>query len=183
MGKKMKLSVLIMFVLLCGASYTFAAKNTQVQEGDELLSDLHIIGQAEYITVLPQKYRYRARIDSGATTCSMSALDIEIFERDGKKWVRFRLPLPADNPKEKLKKSDPQEYPITREVNIKRHGAEDQIRPAVKLKVHLGDLEGRIEFTLTDRSKYEFPVLIGRNLLNGNFLIDVSRSYVAKEKE
>ena len=175
-----RLLVLVMLTILCGAGYTFSSQKDQVQEGDELISSLPIIGQAEYLTIFPQKYRYRARIDSGATTCSMSALDIEIFERDGKKWVRFRLPLPSDNPKEKLKKSEPQEYPITREANIKRHGAEDQIRPAVKLKVQLGDFEGRIEFTLTDRSKYEYPVLIGRNLLDGNFLIDVSRSYVAK---
>jgi len=179
----MKLFVLVVLTMLCGAGYTFSAQKDQVQEGDELSSALPIIGQAEYLTVFPQKYRYRARIDSGATTCSMSASDIEIFERDGKKWVRFSLPLPSDNPEEKLKKGEPQEYPITRVANIKRHGAEDQMRPAVKLKVQLGKFEGRIEFTLTDRSKYEYPVLIGRNLLDGNLLIDVSHSFVAKGKK
>ncbi|RLB72361.1 MAG: hypothetical protein DRH07_04740, partial [Deltaproteobacteria bacterium] len=68
----MKLFVLVALTMLCGAGYTFSAQKDQVQEGDELSSALPIIGQAEYLTVFPQKYRYRARIDSGATTCSMS---------------------------------------------------------------------------------------------------------------
>jgi hypothetical protein len=141
------------------------------------------IGQAEYVTILPQNLRYRARIDSGATTCSISALDIEQFERDGKKWVRFRFPLPTDGKTEgKIKKSDIQEYPLTREVPIKRHGAPDQIRPAVKLHIQLGKFDGPVEFTLTDRTKYEYPVLIGRNMLDGHAIVDVSESYIA-EKE
>jgi len=142
-----------------------------------------IIGQAEYVTVWPNEFRYRARIDTGATTCSISALDIKRFERDGKKWVRFRFPVPSENKKAKLKKSAIQEYPISRDVNIKRHGAADQIRPVVKLMVQLGSFKGRIEFSLTDRTKYTYPVLVGRNLLEGNALVDVSKSYVAKKGE
>jgi len=168
---------------LGGTGCVSTKQSTQVQDGEQLVSSIPVIGQREYVTVLPQEYRYRARIDTGATTCSISALDIERFERDGEKWVRFRFPLPSKDPKAPLKKSDVQEYPISRDVNIKRHGAADQIRPAIKLHVTLGSFDGRIEFTLTDRSKYEFPVLVGRNLLTGNALVDVSQSYVAEDKK
>lgn len=150
-----------------------------VQESESGIGRMEVIGQAEYVTVLPVNYTYRARIDSGATTCSMSALDIEQFERDGEKWVRFRLPVPAKKDGESLQKSDPLEYPISRIANIKRHGAEDQVRPAVKMTVRLGSFEDRVEFTLTDRTKYEFPILVGRNLLDGHAVVDVSQSYVA----
>jgi len=168
--------------LLCGTGCFSNARKIAVSADADQSTSVQVIGQAEYLTVLPLDFRYHARIDTGATTCSISALDIERFERDGKKWVRFRLPLPDATSKEKLKKSDVLEYPLTREVNIKRHGAPDQIRPAVKLNVRLGAFEGRIEFTLTDRTKYEFPVLVGRNLLDGNAVVDVSQSYVTGGK-
>ena len=159
---------------------TEKAEEDAVEKG---LHSLAVIGQAEYVTVLPQNYRYKARIDTGATTCSISALKIEPFERDGEKWVRFCLPLPGSSSDENPKLSEPLEYPITREVNIKRHGAPDQIRPAVKLRVRLGSFEGLVEFTLTDRTKYEYPVLVGRNLLEGHAVVDVSKSYVAEENK
>ncbi len=158
-------------------------RNSVVQDDVLEAPAIQVIGQAEYVTVLPQGYRYRARIDTGATTSSISALDIERFERDGEKWVRFRLPLPSDDLKAELKKSDVQEYRVTRDANIKRHGAEDQIRPTIKLKVQLGSFVGQIEFTLTDRTKYEFPILVGRNLLDGNAIVDVSLSYAAEEAQ
>lgn len=153
-----------------------------VQESVSGLAGMQIIGQAEYVTVLPAEYKYRARIDSGATTCSMSALEIKQFERDGEKWVQFRLPLPSeDGGGETVKVSDVMEYPISRVASIKRHGAEDQIRPAVKMMVRLGKFEDRVEFTLTDRTKYEFPILVGRNLLDGHAVVDVSQTYIAEK--
>lgn len=170
----------ICMALLLGGCVTNQPKSV-VQEPVSGIGNMQVIGQAEYVTVQPAGFRYRARIDSGATTCSMSALDIKRFERDGEKWVRFRLPIPSGEEGGALQKSDPMEYPISRIANIKRHGAEDQIRPAVKMEVQLGRFEGRVEFTLTDRTKYEFPILIGRNLLEGHAVVDVSQSYIAED--
>ena len=150
-------------------------KSTTVQEASA--GGLQVIGQVESLTVQPSGLTYKARIDTGATTCSISALDIEPFERDGKDWVRFRMPLPDNNEK----KTDVLEYPVTRTAEIKRHGAEPQKRPAVELPVEMGIFKGRIEFTLTDRTAYEFPVLVGRNLLDGNMVVDVSESFIATE--
>lgn len=151
-----------------------------VQEPVANIDGMQVIGQVEYVTVLPINYRYNARIDTGATTCSMSALDLEQFERDGQKWVRFRLPVPGTTGK-KMEKSELLEYPISRVASIKRHGAEHQMRPAVMMKVRLGDFEGLVEFTLTDRSKYEFPILVGRNLLEGHAVVDASKSYLMEK--
>ena len=52
---------------------------------------LTIFGEAEYITIKPDNIRLKARIDTGATTSSIHATQIKIFERDGKKWVNFNL--------------------------------------------------------------------------------------------
>ena len=179
-----KITPLILYVLL-GLGITgcvSTSKTSSLQEPADGTFSMQVIGQMERVTILPIGHAYRARIDTGATTSSMCALDIERFERDGESWVRFRLPLPSDTSKKEIGRSEVLEYPITREAHIKRHGAEDQVRPTVQLRVTLGTFEGRIEFTLTDRSKYEFPMLVGRNLLEGHALVDVSKSYVAEKK-
>lgn len=142
-------------------------------------TDISIIGEIEPVTILAAKSTFAARIDTGATTSSIDAQDIVRFERDGKSWVKFNL---KDR---KTGKVTLIESKLTRIVEIKRHGAEPQLRPAVKLKTKLGDKELNAEFTLADRSSFDFPVLIGRNVLSGNFIVDVSlknsTSLMAKE--
>lgn len=132
---------------------------------------LIIIGEAEHVTFVTEKLRMKARIDTGAETSSLGVINQQPFERDGKKWIAFAV---QDRDSGKLTEF---EEPVVRIASIKRHGAEDQKRPVVKLKVMLGKLEMKRQFTLADRSKYTFPVLIGRNVLNGKYLVDVNRKY------
>lgn len=51
-------------------------------------------------------------------------------------------------------------------------------RYEVKLKVKLGVKIVSANFTLADRSKKIYPILVGRKLLNGRFLIDTSQTSV-----
>lgn len=154
------------FFASCSSNSTAPADSSPVVETTQT-----VVGEMEMLTLTATGHSYPARIDSGATTCSLHATDIKRFERDGKKWVRFTVK--ADGKLE----ATTIEKPISRIAYIKRHGAEDQERPAVKLPIKMGPIEDTIEFTLTDRSKYTFPVLVGRNLLSGNALVDVSRRY------
>lgn len=137
---------------------------------------LTIIGEAEYVTILPLGLRQKARIDTGATTCSIHASSIKRFERDGEKWVRFEL-----GPEQAEGESLEVERPIVRIASIKRHGTDDQTRPVVRLSFQLGPITDTIEFSLTDRSAFEFPILVGRNLLSGHALVDVSKRYTARK--
>jgi hypothetical protein len=137
---------------------------------------LTIIGEAEYVTILPLGVTQKARIDTGATTCSIHASSIKRFERDGEKWVRFEL-----GPEQDAEERFEVERPIVRIASIKRHGAEDQTRPVVRLTFQLGPITDTIEFSLTDRSAFEFPILVGRNLLSGNALVDVTKHYTTRK--
>lgn len=139
------------------------------QPEERTVSDLLVIGEVEPVTVVAAKITFPARIDTGATTSSLDAQDIVPLEKDGKKWVRFSM---KDRKTGKLAKL---EAKVTRVVEIKRHGAESQKRLAVKLKTKLGPKQMESEFTLADRSTFTYPVLIGRNILEGNFLVDVSQ--------
>jgi len=162
-------------ILLYFAMAAFGLASVSAKPEKKSASKLTVIGEIESVSFLEKKLQLDARIDTGATTSSLSAKNIEIYERDGKKWVRFDMPTVKD-PKGKWVKV---ERKLTRIVPIKRHGAEPLNRPVVSMLVAIGDIKCRCEFSLTDRSAYEFPVLIGRNFLSGRALVDVSRSRVA----
>ena len=133
------------------------------------LQGMRIIGEVEPVTIVKAGLTLPARIDTGATTSSLDARDIQRFERDGKKWVRFTLVDRRSGKKVKV------EGRLTRTVEITRHGTDPQYRPVVKLKAILGQAELYREFSLTDRSAFTYPVLIGRNFLQGEFVVDVTR--------
>lgn len=130
-----------------------------------------LLGEAEYATVMPGNLRLTARIDSGATTTSIHATQVQLFERDGKRWVRFH----ADNGRGK---DVVLELPRVRRVLIKGEGTNLEERQVVMIEVQIGSLRQKIEATLSDRDNYHFPLLIGRNFLRDHTLIDVSRKYI-----
>lgn len=135
------------------------------------LGDLLIIGEAEYVLIGAAETRLAARIDTGATTSSLDAREIKPYESDGKKWISFQVVERKSGKVIKFKRK------LVRTAKVKRHGAEKQKRYIVKLPVKMGPIEQEIEFTLTDRSSFEFPVLIGRNFLKGVAIVDVDRKY------
>ncbi|GEM_PF-544291 len=145
------------------------------QADDPAASNLLTIGETEHLYVHDAEYAYDARIDTGATTCSIHAEDIQPFERDGEQWVKFKLV--NFSTKERIERSEK----VTRVVDIKRHGSDSVTRHAVNLKVQLAEDTRIIEFTLTDRSNYRYPLLVGRNLLRGIAVVDVSQSYTLKQ--
>ena len=132
---------------------------------------LIIIGETEYVTIKPSNIRLKARIDTGATTSSIHAVNIVRYERDGKKWVRFNLVKPTGA---KIK----MEQPVQRIIKVKRHGAAEQSRPVVHLTVIMGKIKKTTPFSLVDRSNFKFPVLIGRTFLANTAIVDVNRSYI-----
>ena len=157
--------------------HTFRAKSLSIIPLIQLPDgDLHIFGGVEHVMVNPLGVTYEARMDTGATTCSMNALDIQLFERDSKKWVRFYVIDPKTKDKVKV------ERPLVRTASIKRHGSEDQKRPVVQMDMSIGKTRRVVEFSLTDRTKYEYPVLIGRNYLIRMALIDVSDRFLGDEQ-
>lgn len=133
-----------------------------------------ILGQTEWVYVSAVKTNFKARIDSGATTASISATDIERFERDGKKWVRFNLTNDDDAT------PHPMEARVVRVVRISQASdpEDTQRRVVVNLHVRIGKVAGETEFTLTDRSHMEYPILIGRSFLQDVAVVDVSQEYI-----
>lgn len=148
------------------------APKPQPKPAEIKVEKLVLVGEAEYVYIADINKRLRARIDTGATTSSLNATNIQRFERDGKKWVKFTIPYPDGTESPLIEK------PLKRDALIKRHGAQSQQRPIVMLRVRIGSINTVSEFSLTDRSNFKFPVLIGRSLLEGKAAVDVSREYI-----
>jgi hypothetical protein len=99
------------------------------------------------------------RVDTGASSCSLGVRKI--------KEVDNRLHCTLEN-KECVIFDD------YKKTIIKSSFGHTQERYVVKLTVIISGVKIKTPFTLSDRSKMKYPVLIGRKLLNKRFVVDVS---------
>ncbi len=132
-----------------------------------------VLGWVEWICLEPEAVRMKAKLDSGAQTSSMNALNLRRFERDGEPWVSFEIIDPTSN------ETIAMERPIVRNVRIVRHEEEADRRPVVRMTVRLGEIYQEVDFSLIDRSNFVYQVLIGRNYLRGLAVIDSDETFLA----
>jgi len=138
--------------------------------GSESLS---VVGGVEWVTLTEPKLRFRARVDTGAETSSIHAENVLLFEREGKRWVRFTIPNGDQEPVTLERR-------LRRKVLIKRHQDQPERRYVVRMRLEMGVIQERVEVTLSNRSNMSYPVLIGRNFLTDTAVVDVSRKYTFK---
>jgi len=143
---------------------------------------VQIYGWREWIFVSDGKSEEKmpAKLDTGALTSSIHAEEKELFERDGKKWVRFVVTDPGEKDSKRLRI----EAPLVRIARIKTAGAPDEseAREVVKLTFRIGDRKVRADFTLNDRHNMLAPALIGRRTIRELGWVDASRAYLADKK-
>jgi len=140
---------------------------------------IQVFGWREKVKIGDIDHEFHAKLDTGALTSSMHAENIELFERDGNKWVRFI----ATDPRDENAKRIQVEAPLVRYARIKNvGGGESDRREVVRLRLTIGTRKLRGEFTLTDRSNMLVPVLIGRTMLKDLGWVDSSRTYLAEQE-
>ncbi len=126
------------------------------------------IGRVEEVEFPELGIVVHARIDTGAKTSALWASKISIGANGGLTAVLFGEEHPEYTDKELYF----EEYERT--VVSSSNGAAET-RYKVKLLVKLAGRNIRASFTLANRSTQVYPVLIGRNVLLGKFIVDVSR--------
>lgn len=131
-----------------------------------------ILGESEWVYIDEANGAFQTRVDTGAATSSISATDITVFEREGKRWVKFKMPIDGG-------KSLDIEAPFVRYVRIKQASADgSDRRPVVRLTMQLGSMTEKAEFSLKDRSEMDFSVLLGREFIKDVAVVDVAREFV-----
>ncbi|HCN45559.1 MAG TPA: ATP-dependent zinc protease [Pseudomonas sp.] len=140
-----------------------------------------VYGLNEYARLGDIDLEVAAKLDTGAKTASLSARDIKRFKRNGESWVRFYLAIDAAH-------SHPIERPLARVSKIKRRagdydpdeGKAYTARPVIALNICMGTALREIEVNLTDRSAFQYPLLIGSEALKHfDALVDPSLKYAA----
>jgi hypothetical protein len=147
---------------------------TVVLQGDKM-----VVGSVEKAWIDPPGAIVTARVDSGAESSSLHAADLVEFERDGEDWVRFRFMSDADRSADS--EGTEIERQVVRHVRVVQQSNPDgERRPVVEMRVTLGDIQGKFEFTLADREHLDQEALLGRNFLTDVAVVDVGRSFVQK---
>ena len=137
-----------------------------------------LLGATEWLWLDAADQAFKARIDTGAATSSISADDITSFERNGKNWIRFFMSPKGMDDRIQI------EAPLVRHVRVRQASADDlDRRPVVLLSVRVGDQNEKTEFNLTDRSRMTYPVLLGRDFLKDIAVVDVARTYIQSKPQ
>lgn len=137
----------------------------------QLLKEKVLIGRVEWIELPEFKIKHKARIDTGAKTTSLHAVNIEEVEQRGELFVKFQTVDAEGKRVDLLRKVDTtQKVSNTAGVVSKRY--------VIKEKVKMGSIEREILINLNDRSGMDYKFLVGRNLLLGRYIVDVARSHV-----
>lgn len=134
-----------------------------------------VLGLHETATLPNLNLTMDTKLDTGAEITSADARNIQLFERDKKRWVKFELHRTS-------KGIIPMELPVRDIIRIRRPGSTAAERPTVNMTISTGEITQQVEVSLTDRSNYDYPLLIGRNLMQDLAVVDVSQSYVAEQK-
>lgn len=132
------------------------------------------VGWRELVT-LPDLWQHPipAKIDTGARTSSLHATEIERFDRDGLRWIRFQLDIGGG-----LSEAATVEVPHGDRRFVTSSNGDAQERFIIKTLLTMGDQRFAAEFSLADRSDMKFPILIGRTALRRRFLVDPGRSHL-----
>ena len=129
-----------------------------------------VIGWVEDVHINEARMNLVAKIDTGADKTSVKAKILKKFKRDGQEWVRFRII-------DKHSHSVELERRIERYARIKRKMCPTLRRPVVKLGICLGNIFREVEVNLAKRKGFKYNMLIGRNFLQGVYLVDSALQY------
>ncbi|WP_162053785.1 ATP-dependent zinc protease family protein [Pontibacter pamirensis] len=150
-----------------------------MKEGKQIkpTSEKRIIGRRELVSFPELDIdEIEAKIDTGAYTSAIHCSNIhEETKPDGTTVIALDL-LDPSHPQYNHKKLIFSEYDLR---EIKSSFGEVQERYVIRTKIKFFDETIEAEFSLSDRSDMKYPVLIGRKLLKGRFIVDVSRKNLA----
>ncbi len=120
------------------------------------------IGEVEDVILMPWGVRLPARIDTGAATSSLDARELKVKNN----IAEFKLPKKYGS---LLLRLPVMEWQKIRSADFKEK------RPVVELTFCMGPKLIHAQVTLNDRSTVRFPLIIGRNVLKENFVVDCTQ--------
>lgn len=139
------------------------------------LHALPVLGWREWVA-LPELGipHIKAKVDTGARSSALHAVETEELEGPGGARIRFTLfPLQG--------RSEPShrvEAVVVDRRSVRSSSGEAVVRPVVRVQVEVGGTRWPVEVTLARRDDMGFRMLLGRTAIRGRFLVDPGRSFL-----
>jgi ribosomal protein S6--L-glutamate ligase len=116
----------------------------------------------------------KARVDSGAKTSALHAINIAPFIKNESNWVKFDINPIQNN----LKTVIHCEAPLIDKRIVKSSSGFREQRYVIQTHLKIGDSKWPIEMTLTNRDSMGFRMLLGREAMSGRVLVDPEQKYL-----
>lgn len=133
-----------------------------------------IIGWLEQVYLPRYDFVMKAKIDTGAKNSSIHAMDIEYITKGKGNGSRVRFKTMDLEKRCQIIEAD-----VVREARIRKSTLRTITRPEIQLEICLGGIRKRIRVNLEDRGGMNYRMILGRTALEGNFIVDVSKKYIA----
>lgn len=116
----------------------------------------------------------KARVDSGAKTSALHAVNISPFEKDGEKWVKFDVNPLQNNGKTIIHC----EAKVVDKRIVKSSSGSRESRYVIRTILGFGETSWDIELTLTNRDSMGYRMLLGREAMGGRILVDPEKHFL-----
>jgi ribosomal protein S6--L-glutamate ligase len=116
----------------------------------------------------------KARVDSGAKTSALHAINIAPFKKEGQNWVKFDINPIQNNVKTVINC----EAPLVDKRVVKSSSGFREERYVIQTNLEIGNSNWLIEMTLTNRDSMGFRMLLGREAMSGRVLVDPEQQYL-----
>jgi hypothetical protein len=143
-------------------------------------------GYIEKATLIDQNLMLSAKLDTGAKSASLNAEDITEIDIDGVPYLHFMVPSKTGGASTRF------QCEYVGKINIKVRAGEMQStashkrsikRPVVLMRIKLADEERMIRVNLTNRKRFIYPLLLGREaIIAFNGIVDPSMKYTIQQK-
>lgn len=118
--------------------------------------------------------KIKAKVDTGARTSCIHALDIEEFTQNGENWVRFMTqPLQDDVQTQVYCQAK-----VKKRKHVTSSSGQKELRYFIETTLQAGDQQWLIEVTLSKRSTMKFRMLLGRTAMENRIVVDPALSHI-----
>jgi hypothetical protein len=135
-----------------------------------------LIGWREWVSLpeldLPA---VKVKVDTGAQTSALHAVDITPYEKDGQRRVRFKThPMQGNTEIERAC-----DCVLVDEREITSSNGQKETRCVIRTLIERNQIKKSIEVTLTARSDMEFRMLLGRTAMREmEVIVDPNQSFL-----
>ena len=119
------------------------------------------------------------RVDTGAATSSLHVDNIEEFKHNDELWIKFDIHPDIHNVERVVRR----EARVEGKKRVKSSTATREKRYVIITPIVMDGFQWDIQLTLTDRSEMTYLMLLGREAMIGQFIVDPEHDFLLTGKD